>query len=258
MSKKSLLKLLLVMALVLTEFSEEYTSLYPIYAASPSPTASASASPADNSLQTKLKALQAEIASRASQLKQEVNKKLQNKAYVGFIKSKSSNSLTIASKTGSRIVNVNEYTVYEGDKRPTFNNLANEEYVAALGDVDESEVLTAKKIIRMPIPAPIDGQSPSSSKQIFGGEVSSIEGNSITIKSYAGQSTTLTVDDKTTYKFGKEDAYLAAVKVNKAVLIVSVNKKARFVYIIPYAVSLPKSKDATPAASPKASASPKK
>ncbi len=45
-------------------------------------------------------------ASKAAQLKKDLEKALQNKAYVGKIKTKSATAITLASKSGPRIVNI--------------------------------------------------------------------------------------------------------------------------------------------------------
>ena len=68
-------------------------------------------------VQSKLKALQNEIASKAAKLKNEISKKLQNKAYIGVVKSKSSNTLTLATRSGTKVVNTNQDTIYEPVKK---------------------------------------------------------------------------------------------------------------------------------------------
>ena len=73
-------------------------------------TASSNLSP---ELKVKLDELKKEIASKAAKLKLEINLRLQNKAYVGVLKSKTDSSLTLASKTGAKIITVNQDTVYE-------------------------------------------------------------------------------------------------------------------------------------------------
>jgi len=128
---------LLVITLLITVNYELIT----VYAADSTPSAD---------IQKKLDALKMEIASKAAKLKEQINKKLQNKAYVGVIKSKSATTLTLATRTGTKIVNINQDTVYEPplSKKVT---LKEEDSVATLGDVDETGVLTAHKVVKLPI-----------------------------------------------------------------------------------------------------------
>ena len=78
--------------------------LYPTYAAESSPSAD---------IKSKLEELKKEIASKAAILKQEVNKKLKDKAYVGKVKHKSDSSLTLAASSGPKIVSINQDPLFE-------------------------------------------------------------------------------------------------------------------------------------------------
>lgn len=259
------LKILFVSALLLVTTvpfgcSEDFPCLlYPVYAQTSTPSSSLK----DVSLRDKIKALDAEIASRAAQLLPSISQRLQNKAYVGFVKSKTSNSLTLATKGGSFIVNVNDYTLYEGTtankKLLTLTNLAEDDYLAALGDIDDTDVLTAKKIIRYPSPSKVE-------KQTIGGTVTAVTAQTITLRTFEGDMKTINLTAQTNYRFGDENADLTAVKTNKAIYAVSLSSEnkltARFVYIVPYTLTLPKTvaptKSATPPASPASSTIPKK
>lgn len=102
-------------------------------------------------IKAKLEELKAEIASKAAKLKQEVNKKLQNKAYIGKVKTKTDSSLTIATRTGPKIVTINQDTLFENRTKTkqkfSLKTLAEDDFVASLGDIDETQVLIAKKIV---------------------------------------------------------------------------------------------------------------
>ena len=140
---KRLVKKRLAFSLLLFLFLQLYAipyTLYPVYAADSTPSAD---------IQKKLDILKQEIASKAAKLKEQINKKLQNKVYVGVIKSKSTTTLTLATRTGTKIVNINQDTLYEPplSKKVT---LKEEDSVATLGDVDETGVLTARKIVKLP------------------------------------------------------------------------------------------------------------
>lgn len=92
-----------------------------------------------------LEELRKEIASKAAALKQIVDKKLKDKAYVGKIKTKSATSLTLATISGPKIVSLNQDSEIK-------KKISEGDYVACLGDVDETAVLTAKKVILLPTP----------------------------------------------------------------------------------------------------------
>lgn len=184
------------------------------------------------SLQTKLKQLQAEIASKASELKAEVSGRLQNKAYVGKIKSKSEESLILIVKGSdpstssgqvSKTVKVNEFT----EAKPAFKNLKAEDYVVALGDVDESDILTAKKIIKTTPPQDI--------KKVYFGEVLAVNQNMITLKT--DKNLAISTNNQTDFKIGKEDGDLSDIKIGQKVVVSGIDKndiiKASLVYAFP-------------------------
>ncbi len=221
----------------------EMQPLYPVYAADATPSA----------LQSKLKALQEEIASRAASLKKEINNKLQNKVYIGKISEKNSDSLKLATSQGEREVMINEFTEYfdDKDKKLTVKNISLENSIAALGDINDKEILTAKRIIKL-------ASTSAEEKKIFGGTVSSIDPQTLTLKTIEGQAS-LTLSAQTNYQFGDQEALRSDIKLGKQVVVVSVNNKSRFVYMVPSAESspLPKpSPSASASASPKASVKP--
>lgn len=197
-------------------------------------------------LQVKLKALQNEIASKASQLKQEISKKLQNKAFVGFVKSKSTNSLTIATNTGTRIININEYTEFSGGtktKKFNLNSLETDNYLVALGDIDESEVLTAKKIIKL--------DPEEVKRKVVFGTVTTLGEQTLTIKTVDGQKFNFSTGSKTIYQLEKAKAGFDDIKLNKPIIVVGTESessvpKARFIYILPYSPNIQPEKEGGP------------
>lgn len=206
------------------------TLLSPVYAIESSSSASMSAD-----LKIKLKALQDQIASKASQLKAEVSESLKNKAYVGAIKSKSDTSLTVATRSGSKIITVNEFTQYSITgknipKKPNLKNLEADDYIAALGDIDETGVLTARKIIKVT-------QDKEEEKQVIFGQAITLKNSTITIQNKDGQSTTLSVDDNTSFTSPKgESLDLSDIPLNKTLVAVGLRAKgevlkARFIYL---------------------------
>ncbi|MBI3109865.1 hypothetical protein HYZ06_02375 [Candidatus Daviesbacteria bacterium] len=101
-------------------------------------------------IRNKLEELKKEIASKAARLKEVVSQKLTNKAFIGTVENKTDNSLTIVTKSGAKIVSFNQDTVFESkikSKKKFPKNLATGDYLTALGDIDDTGVLTAKKVI---------------------------------------------------------------------------------------------------------------
>lgn len=193
---------------------------------------STSATPSAH-LQSKLKALQEEIASKANELKQEISKKLQNKAFVGFVKTKSDNSLTLTTKSGIKNISVHEYTTYigKGDdkKNLTLKNISLENYLVVLGDVDETDTLTADKIIKPASPAP--------KKEIIFGFVKNLSQTSLTINDINQETKNYILDKKTVYRLGQKTGAFSGLKEGQKVIVVNLpsgeNLKARFIYIFP-------------------------
>lgn len=205
-----------------------------------------SASPSA-SLQAKLKQLQAEIASKAANLKAEVSGKLQNKAYVGIIKSKADESLILTIRENDKKVKVNEFTEFVfipkiiSKTKLSIKNLEVENYLVALGDVDETEVLTAKKIFKINPPKEI--------KQIYFGEVLVINENIITIKT--DKNLAVSTNDQTIFKTGKDDGSLDDIKIGQKIIVTGVEKnnitKASLVYTFSSSSSI-KIKTSSPSA----------
>lgn len=248
-AKKHLLMLLSIFVLLL---AITYT-LSPVYASDSTPSAD---------LKQKLKALQDEIASKAAKLKVEVGNKLQNKAYIGFIKTISDSSLTIGTQKGSRIITVTDYTNYSGKTTKSgkinLKSLSEDDYIAALGDVDESEVLTAKKVVKL-------SSQDEEITAIFG-NVTSVESQTITIQKSEGssgqnQNISLVTNDDTNFKIGKNSSDITDIKQGNTIIAVGTPSKSnmlkvRFVYVVPYGLAL-KPKISTPSAKISPSITPK-
>jgi hypothetical protein len=228
---------------------------YPTFAASPSPTASASANP----LKQKIEALKQEIASKAANLKAEIKEKLQNKAYFGPIIEVKDNSITITLKKNPKVVLVNEYTEYQDQsklkkKQLTLKSLSPDDYIVALGDVDDKNNLTAKKIIK------IDPLKQSSHRAVWG-QIQSSQNPTITIKLKDGKTQSISIDEETQIFLGDKEASFVDIKVNK--YLVASGKmdgntlEASYIYLIPTTgFTLPQNVKPSTPASP--SASPKK
>ncbi len=207
-------------------------------------------------LKAKLELLKAEIASRAAQLKKEINQKLQNKAYVGTIKTKtvntanSSGSLTLAAKTGPKIVTLNQDTVFDtfgkSKTRYSLKAVAEEDYIAALGDIDDNGVLTAKKLILLPTPT-------DQPKTNLWGQITSISDNLISIKTREGKSISISVNKDTQFAKTDGQSSLGELRTNDFIIVTGRTNKndifeADFIYTVPTGAVLKIKKVATPSA----------
>ncbi len=218
-----------------------------VYAADSSPSAD---------IQAKLAELKKEIASKAAQIKQEVNRKLKDKAYVGKVQSKSDTSLTLAVEGGPKLISINQDTIWGSNVKSkvkfSSKTIQLEDYMAALGDADETGVLSARKIILLPSPN-------SESKTFLWGQIISISDKLLTIRgnNFKNVAATLSVSSE--------------VKINDFVILTGYKGKndifdARFVYVIPRGASLkpkkvvypersrgatPSAQTASPSATPK-------
>lgn len=179
-------------------------------------------------IKLKLQDFKNEIASKAAKLKQEVSQKLQNKAYVGKIETKTSTSLTLATAVGPKIVTINQDTNFP-------KKMAKEDFVASLGDIDDTAVLTAKKIVLV--------TAPNQPKATLWGQIVSISDKLATLKDRNLKNIAITVPNSNvklndfvilTGNFGKKDIF-----------------EARFVYVIPQGGILKPKREATASAKPK-------
>ncbi len=182
-------------------------------------------------LKTKLKSLQDQIASKASEIKQTISAKLQNKAYWGKVLSKTDSTLTLATKTGSKIISVNQDTVFSYSKgKLSLKTILVDDFIVGLGDVDETVVLSARKIIKLTIVEFPDLKT-------HWGVVTNIGDSQFTLQA-SDKDIIVFVDSKTELKFGGASAEFTDIKLKKSVIIVGlpykIGIKARFVYILPY------------------------
>ncbi|MBI2196939.1 hypothetical protein HYU45_05015 [Candidatus Daviesbacteria bacterium] len=206
-------------------------TLYPTYAADSTPSAD---------IKAKLEELKKEIASKAAKLKQEVNHKLKDKAYTGMVKASSETSLTLAAASGPKIISINQDTVFEskikGKTKFSLKAIAEDDYIAALGDIDETGVLTAKKIILLPTP----NLEP---KTYFWGQVISISDELITLKDKNFQNVAVSLPTSATVKL--KDFVILTGSKNKNEIF-----EAGFVYVIPQGGIIKPKKVATQSATP--------
>ena len=204
-------------------------TLYPTYAAESTPSAET---------KSKLEELKQEIASKAAALNNIINKKITKKAYVGIVKTKSNSTITLDSKNGSRTINITQDTIFESQKSKKYSQklMSKKDYIAALGDVDENQVLTAKKLMLLsPLPQTLNP------KLYLWGQIISISDKLVTLKDKNLKTISVSLNQK--------------VKLNDFVILTGIFDKkdifqADFIYIIPQGGFIKMKKMATPSARP--------
>lgn len=190
-------------------------------------------------IRSKLDELKKEIASKAAQLKQFVDKKLKDKAYIGKVKTKSASSVTLETKNGLKVVNISQDTQYDSDvskKKYSQKLITEEDYLAALGDVDDTGALVSRKIILLPTPNP-------EAKTYLWGQIINISDKSVTLKDRNLKNTVASLPNQSGVKksdfviltgsFGKDDIF-----------------EADFVHVVPQGGIIKPRKIATSSATP--------
>ena len=247
MRKFTIYNLKFIIIFLVAFYILHFTFYIPIFAQEAT-TSSKEATPSGSVLD-KLKTLKDEIASRASQIKLEVNKKLQNKAIAGSIKEIKEDQIILTSLSGDKTILINEYTEYlDKGKKFKFSNLEEKDYVVALGDMDDKNNLVAKKI-EYQSSAPLI-------KHISWGQVQSVSGNIINLKLKDDQKLTVYISSNTSYYLGPKESSLSQVGKNTFVVITGnlredKSLRASFVYTIPTGGVLKTEKSATPSATPR-------
>lgn len=232
-------------------------------------------------IQQKLEDLKKEIASKAAQIKSEISQKISNKAYIGVISSiqdsqtatgSAAKKITITTPQGSRVIQTNEYTIFE-DKQSfstskttakktklTIKDFKDGDFVAGLGDVDDTEVLIAKKLIKSKPPEKLDGP-------LVWGQIQSVNGSTIFVVNRDNKKVSLALDKDTELRVSTDEATIKEVVPGNFLISVGTapeNDKSvsDFVYLInpngDLKIEKTASSSATPSVSPKPSASPKK
>ncbi len=228
------LQVLVYSLIVIFLLSTVYCQLSTVYAVNSTPSAD---------IQSKVNEFIKQAASKAAMLAPQISKKLQDKAYVGKVKTKSSNSLTLAARTGPKIVSINQDTVYasniKGSTKFSQKMIEEEDYLTALGDVDENGVLTAKKIILLnPNPYTLDP------KTFLWGQIISISDKLVTLKDKSLKSVAVSLQDPSLVKIS--DFVILTGSKNKNEIF-----KAEFVFNIPQGGILRPKKVATQSAKKK-------
>lgn len=189
----------------------------------------------DSGVLSKLDDLKKEIASKAADLKAEVDRRIANKAVVGKPSVITTDTITLDTISGNKTIKVDEYTLYQNtSSRKTkkafeFKNILTDDTIVALGDTDERGSLKAKKIIRV-------DKVKSSAKKYITGNIVSVEGNSLNLVTKTGSSSAVPFNSKTIIKMGSSEVTAKDLIQGKTVITVlptSEASAAAFIYIQP-------------------------
>jgi hypothetical protein len=203
-SKRSFAYYLLSTVLVISLISYH---LSPVSAKDASPAASLTP------IQEKLQSLEQEIASKAAQIKSQISQKISNKAFMGVITSIQDNPsasasgklITITTPKGNQLITVNDFTVYQDtttSKKPvTVKNFSQNDYVAALGDVDDKQVLAAAKLIKTKLPQ-------NTASNMIWGQIQSVSSSQIQILDRDNKKILLALSSNTDIKVASDEATL--------------------------------------------------
>lgn len=154
------------------------------------------------------------------------------------------NQCTLKVADQNQTVLVDQYTTFQNtlsSKQITFKNIASNDYLVALGDLDDSGNLVAKKIVRMDPPS-LD------QNKIVKGQLQSISGQYLDVQTKQGVNQILTTGD-TTFNQDSGPIQKSNLKTGQnivAVLITTASgvTKARSIFIVP------DNPQASPSASP--------
>lgn len=220
--------------------------LYTLYSIQP---AHAQDSSPSGSLLQKLNELKSEIASKAAQIKSEVNKKVQNKAIIGSILDIGSNEIKIQTLTSQRPVKYDEFTEVIGlkNKKIKIETLEAGDNIAAIGDMDDKNNLVARRLVYLENFA-------TSSGELVWGQIQKSALSSITLKTKSGQTENISTTTQTLFYLGNNESSIQDAKAEKFLVARGTRLKdnsirARFIYFIPSVGFIkPEKKDSSPSA----------
>ncbi len=200
-----------------------------------------------SSLLEKINLLKQEVASKAAALKPNVNQRLENKFYWGKIISNNLDSISLSTKIGTKFANTNEFTEYATVKgKATAKDMRTDDYIVALGDIDDKGNLAAKRVIKI--------AEPKQDKQTFWGQVKKITGNNLILKAKK-EDISVVLDPEVAFFYGNQEASSSAMGINSQVIVTGYQTgkviNSSYVYIIPQGAMISKQLSPIPSVSPK-------
>lgn len=239
-------KLILLWSLVLSIIHYSSFIIHDSYAQTASPS---------GSLIQKLDELKRDIASKAAEIKNEINKKVQDKAIIGKILKAEDNKMTIQSLNSVKTVIFDEFTevIGLGNKKIKVTTLEVGDDVASLGDFDDKNNLAAKRIVFL---ESASWRNATRSGELVWGKIQKSLGQTINLKDKSGNLKAVITNSQTLFALGNNEATIAEAKPEKYMVARGTRLKdgslrARFVYFIPSVGFVkPQVKNSTPSASP--------
>ena len=182
--------------------------------------------------QSRLDILKKEIASQAAKLRSVMDEKLQNKFYKGTITQvdSSANKIMISNDDTLSTILVNEYTNYDNKLSPkqnSFKSLQKDQFIVALGDLDDNGQLLARKIV---VTTP-----PTFKLSVYSGSIESIDSQQFVVKTADNQLVTVHFAPTTTVLMKDKKEATSSLEIRKKVLVTTTDSDmvARTVYVTP-------------------------
>lgn len=205
-------------------------------------------SPSGTLLQ-KLNQLKSEIASKAAEIKNDISKKIQDKAVFGTIVNIEDGQIIIREISADRIIKYDEFTEILGiaGKKIKVTTLEEGDQVAALGDVDDKNNLAAKRLVFLENYA-------SQSGILVWGQITKTNGQTINLKDKSGENRIILTGSQTMFYLGNNEAGIQDARAEKFMIARGTRLKdgsirARFIYLIPGVGFIkPSQKSASPSA----------
>lgn len=199
------------------------------------------------SILEKLNILKTEIASKAAEIKTQVSRKIVNRAWSGTIVGISEGTVIINSGKDDKRITINEYTLLTTGKvkdKGLVKDLSKGDFIVAIGDVDDKNVLLAKKVLR--------AKKVTLDKQLIWGQIGGIVANLIKVRTTNAEKS-INTDSDTLFWLGSKEASIQDAKKDKFMLAVtdgtaSAKLSASTIYFIPSTGYFKPEKKASPSA----------
>lgn len=193
------------------------------------PTAvSAQTSSPSADLQQKIDQLKQEIASKAAQLKNDINHKLQNRLIAGLVQSKTDSQIIITTTDKSQTALIDKFTDYEyGNLKESINK---DDFVVALGDIDDKGNLLARRVVKQ-IP-PVE----NAAQYVFG-TIETASQSAVLIKEKDSSEGNFLINSDTNFKSDSGDFSVRSLTKDQTIILVANPGKsgtliARFIYLV--------------------------
>ena len=215
---------------ILSLILNSHSLILPAYAQQASPSAAVEVKEATPpGILNKIEDLKREIASRAADLKSEIDKKTQNKALIGKANVITTDSMTLETKNGSKTIRLSEYTIYQNTssqktkKAFTKNDIKTDDQIVCLGDIDEKGIMTAKKVVKVD---PIITKK----RNFILGTINTNDSKSITLQLKDHSLKTFQIDPKLVVRQGKDEGTLGDIKQSKRAIVLT-NDKEEIIFV---------------------------